>query len=212
MSSHSSPAKRRYDVISGHPPSPLVSKQQRVHSGASDIINFSASSQPAASPEDQLVMQLSASTSNNLYMFQDTEDESTNPKVVPLDPLPPSTTLLDSIAAMDNETHANRVSIRESMASGKGTDPAYTRHIRNYEEFMLKDQAARLEENPRWIVVPAHPITATKVAAFLAYETTRPKVSWTIFLHIKFGLLTIDLVSKTQMAKTFLTRSSGPSR
>ncbi|KAG6859814.1 hypothetical protein C0993_003455, partial [Termitomyces sp. T159_Od127] len=61
------------------------------------------------------------------------------------------------------------------MKTGKGTEIAYPRHIKNYVNFMTADQAARQTENPEWRIVPPFPITARNVAAFLKFETTRPK-------------------------------------
>jgi hypothetical protein len=82
---------------------------------------------------------------------------------------------VDSI--IDQETHANRLAIQAEVVAEKGTDPAYARHLRNYERFIVEDQAARLEKDLGWPVMDPHPITAAKVALFLQYETTRPKVS-----------------------------------
>ncbi|KAG6905462.1 hypothetical protein DXG01_002541, partial [Tephrocybe rancida] len=61
--------------------------------------------------------------------------------------------------------------------SGKGTESAYLRHVKNYVDFMVTSQAARVQEDPNWQVVPPLPITARNVAAFLGVETTRLKKS-----------------------------------
>jgi hypothetical protein len=77
---------------------------------------------------------------------------------------------------MDQETHAERLAIQEDVRSGKGTDPAYLRHLKNYEKFTELDQARRFVEDPNWKTLPPHPITVVKVATFMEYETKRCKV------------------------------------
>ncbi|KAF8230060.1 hypothetical protein L208DRAFT_1378681 [Tricholoma matsutake] len=76
-----------------------------------------------------------------------------------------------SLAVMDQETHTECLAIQEDVQSVKGTDTAYVRHLKIYEKFMEIDQAHHIMQNPAWKVVPAHPITVVKVAAFLEYKT-----------------------------------------
>ncbi|KAF8078428.1 hypothetical protein FPV67DRAFT_54136 [Lyophyllum atratum] len=61
------------------------------------------------------------------------------------------------------------------MTSGKGTESAYARHIKNYIAFWTEDQARRCQDDPLWTIMSAHPITVTKAAVFLEYESTRAK-------------------------------------
>ncbi|KAG6821905.1 hypothetical protein H0H92_000245, partial [Tricholoma furcatifolium] len=81
---------------------------------------------------------------------------------------------------MDAETHGQRMLIRDSMKTGKGTELAYPRHVKNYVDFMVSDQAKRAQEDPTWIAIPPFPITAQTVAAFLMMETTRMKLANTL--------------------------------
>ncbi|KAF9498755.1 hypothetical protein BDN71DRAFT_358114 [Pleurotus eryngii] len=61
------------------------------------------------------------------------------------------------------------------MTQGKGTEAAYTRHVRDYVAFWDVDQAARAANDQSFSIMPCFPITATKVAIYLAYATTRCK-------------------------------------
>ncbi|KAF8071481.1 hypothetical protein FPV67DRAFT_1366564, partial [Lyophyllum atratum] len=79
----------------------------------------------------------------------------------------------NSLQAMHAETHQNRLAVRANMTKDKATTDLYQRHLKNYEKFMARDQAMRAQQNHLWKVVEAHPITATKVAMFMQYETTR---------------------------------------
>lgn len=87
---------------------------------------------------------------------------------------PSSATL--SLTALEEQTHTNRLAAQQKMVKEKGTNTAYSRHIQNYEKFWTLDQARRVEEDPAWTFIPSHPITVTKAAIFLQYETTRSKV------------------------------------
>ena len=83
----------------------------------------------------------------------------------------------DELSALEEESHQTRLAIQASITSGKGTEVAYSRHVKNYEDWWVQDQGRRMSEDSRWKEIPAHPITAAKVAIFLQYETTRPKVN-----------------------------------
>ncbi|KAF8218856.1 hypothetical protein L208DRAFT_1346420 [Tricholoma matsutake] len=76
---------------------------------------------------------------------------------------------------MEQETHTGHLAIQQEVRSGKGTDFAYLRHLKNYEKFTENDQACRLAEDSTWKVLPPHPITVVKAATFLDYETKRLK-------------------------------------
>lgn len=90
---------------------------------------------------------------------------------------------------LTQESHSQRLAIQDGMASDKGTQTAYTRHLRNYEIWWEKDQARRMaleaasadssnlsSSTVSRVLIPAHPINATKVALFLTHETSRAKV------------------------------------
>lgn len=173
-----SPEKRRHDVMSGHPTSPLTSKRQRVatSAAATAATSTSTSTPQTVNSTDPATTPDQPAQGATLYVFKDSDDASMQPKVIEIK-VTDASTMQDSLSAMVDETHVNRLSLREVMTAGKGTESAYLRHIKNYEKFMIADQAARVQQNPLWTSVPAHPITATKVATFLQYETTRTKVS-----------------------------------
>ncbi|KJA16581.1 hypothetical protein HYPSUDRAFT_219351 [Hypholoma sublateritium FD-334 SS-4] len=78
---------------------------------------------------------------------------------------------------MTQETHAQRLALEDSIASETGTQIAYARHLKGYEKWWVSDQSRRREEDNTLEYIPSHPITATKVALFLEFETTRPKRS-----------------------------------
>jgi hypothetical protein len=162
--------KRRFDTITGNPPSPLALKRRRTDSPFPDPPYFSTSA-PLNSLQDAL-----RDGGDVLYAFQDTG--SLDSAAVPCQPSESNETRMElSLAVMDQETHAGRLAIQNDVRSGKGTDPAYLRHLKNYEKFTEADQARRLAEDPTWKVLSPHPITVVKAATFLEYETKRPKVS-----------------------------------
>jgi hypothetical protein len=168
--------QRRFDILSGHPPSPTAAKQRR-----SNIQH--PSTPPAASLDSQ-------DLSSAPFRFQSL---GTNPRLTPdlsrvagcqTSPLTSCSTgstdgadaLKRQSQVLDQQTHATRLALQEQMTAGKGTEAAYARHVKNYIEFWDAHQASRLQDNPMWVVMPAHPITATKVAVFLESESTRCKV------------------------------------
>ena len=87
----------------------------------------------------------------------------------------------DELSALEAESHQTRLAIQASITSGKGTEVAYSRHVKNYEDWWVQDQGRRMSEDSQWKEIPAHPITAAKVAIFLRYETTRSKVNQSYF-------------------------------
>jgi len=92
----------------------------------------------------------------------------------------PSTSLSrqNELSVLEAESHQHRMAIQDSITSGKGTEVAYARHVKNYEDWWLRDQNRRMSEaGATWKEIPAHPITAAKAALFLHYEMMRPKVS-----------------------------------
>ncbi|KAG6846154.1 hypothetical protein H0H93_015690, partial [Arthromyces matolae] len=117
--------------------------------------------------------------SNVLFRFVNEGDNSmTNKlKVTTLEDeqQSPNIGLSASYLALENETHADQKEIRETMKVGKGTGIAYPRHVKNYYEFMVTDQAARKSLDSQWTIIPPFPITAGTVALFLKHETTRFK-------------------------------------
>jgi hypothetical protein len=84
------------------------------------------------------------------------------------------------------ETHTTRHKVLASGQEDKGTYKGYRRHIDNYKTWFIQDQARRLVEDPEWTIINPFPITATKVALFLEYETTRDKARSLFFFSVEF--------------------------
>ncbi|KAF5370934.1 hypothetical protein D9615_009780 [Tricholomella constricta] len=162
MVSPPSPQKRQHDIMSGHPPSPLSMKRQRTSTTLTHTSSGNLGPSTNASAN--------ASTGGTLYSSLSTDDEPMDKGSIVK--ISDSTMLGSSLDAMGTETHQNRLSIREKMTSDTATGDLYAQHLKNYLEFMEEDQARRIQQNPLWTPVPAHPITATKAAAFLQHETT----------------------------------------
>jgi hypothetical protein len=85
-------------------------------------------------------------------------------------------TIYDSQHLLEVETHAYRLDAQERDAGSKGTGEAYQRHQRNYHSWFASDQENRAKECPGYMKLSSQSINATKVAAFLEFETGRPKV------------------------------------
>jgi len=79
--------------------------------------------------------------------------------------------VLEMEAVLEEQTHVYRLATQRALDSGKGTASAYSRHIKRYIQYW-SESAVGLQTP----AIPVFPITATKVAKFLEYETTRNKV------------------------------------
>ncbi|KAF8185453.1 hypothetical protein BJ912DRAFT_818803, partial [Pholiota molesta] len=83
------------------------------------------------------------------------------------------------LSVIEKESHLFRQQLQDKMASDKGTEVAYLKHLRRYEEYWTQDQKRRESDaqanGGNWEVIGPHPITATKVCVFLEYESTRNK-------------------------------------
>ena len=103
-------------------------------------------------------------------------DQPTVPVLMPPDP----SNLQKSIRALDQEVHRITLDREAEIVGDKNTDRTYRNHLRRYEQWWMQDQALQSEdaekENTFWTPVPAQPITATKVALFMAYKLKRPRV------------------------------------
>ncbi|KAF8058971.1 hypothetical protein FPV67DRAFT_489719 [Lyophyllum atratum] len=97
-----------------------------------------------------------------------------------------------SLRALDSETHATCHAVLAAEQSDKATGDAYRRQYNNYMTWWTQDQARAVSEDAMRKEIPALPITGAKVAAFLLYETTRPKK--------KQGSKAGDRVGKSQVA------------
>ncbi|KJA13262.1 hypothetical protein HYPSUDRAFT_59992 [Hypholoma sublateritium FD-334 SS-4] len=86
-------------------------------------------------------------------------------------------TAVAQMLAIAQETHAQRLALEDSMVSETGTQTVYARQLKGYEKWWISDQTRRREEDSTLEYISPHPITATKVALFLEFETARPKRS-----------------------------------
>ncbi|KAG6805183.1 hypothetical protein H0H92_012544, partial [Tricholoma furcatifolium] len=154
-----SPAKRRFEILTGNQPSlkrqrtsfdsPKTLSQLRGPGAIPTGISYVFNSQS----DDSGMLRLSNADIDLVCKVDATSTVTTSESTYVLPSLAPSH------AAMDKETHLTRKDLQEGMKVGKGTETAYPRHVKNYVNFMIRDQAARKAENPDWIVVPPFPIT-----------------------------------------------------
>ena len=122
-----------------------------------------------------------------LHLLENTKlhcmDPDDPPMSVPLSPRLPCTsgTVQDSLQILANEVHASHLSRQGEYVSGKSTDQKYKNRVREYLEWWENDQVLQCEDASKngalWITIPAHPITATKVALYLDYVVKRPQVN-----------------------------------
>ncbi|KAF8999025.1 hypothetical protein BDZ89DRAFT_1147866 [Hymenopellis radicata] len=91
----------------------------------------------------------------------------------PLHPEPTSTTLIP-LSLLERDTHETRQRMEKQWMEGKATVDSYQRHFNNYDSYIARLNQENLNR-PDWVLVTAHPITRTKVAKFLEYETARTK-------------------------------------
>jgi hypothetical protein len=81
-------------------------------------------------------------------------------------------------------TFDQRTERQTEMDSFKGTGIAYSRHVEEYEDWWADLQDQEQLKNPSAERITAHPINATKVALFLDYLMSRPKVRILSVLYI----------------------------
>lgn len=92
------------------------------------------------------------------------------------------------------ETNAARLQVLAAGQKDKGTSESYNRHIKNYERWFRLEQARLAAADVLRVPIDPFPITATKAAAFLAYETTRDKVRVFPFASV-LHYLTLGILS-----------------
>jgi hypothetical protein len=80
------------------------------------------------------------------------------------------------LAKLDSDSHAVRMKQAEIEQKDKQTTKAYLLAVNSYEKWWGMYQDGLRTSDPGYTVTPAFPVTAAKVAIFLDYETTRPKV------------------------------------
>ncbi|KAI9568515.1 hypothetical protein HD554DRAFT_732990 [Boletus coccyginus] len=59
---------------------------------------------------------------------------------------------------------------------GKGTARCYPRQVQNYRTWFEQEQSRIAASDPSRVALPAFPVTAAKVAAFLHHESTHKKL------------------------------------
>ena len=168
-----------------------------------------APSLPLCTPESNTEVSSSLLHSQLTYLStfvnvnDDTLQTRNTPESITL-PLPvPSTNYLHDLEA---ETYHDRNIIQAQLARDKGTADSYPRHLRTYRKWFTLDQDRRLAANLSQMWIQSEPITATKVAAFLAYETKQLKVSFMLILYfLPITASSIHLVVKTFLGLWWVT-------
>jgi hypothetical protein len=87
---------------------------------------------------------------------------------------------------LEHDSQQLRLQMVEQEQQGKQTKKTYERHVKSYVRWWEQTQAEIAAGDPTRSALPALPITAAKVAAFLQHERQREKVGW---VHIP---LTVD--------------------
>ncbi|KAF5324667.1 hypothetical protein D9611_004415 [Ephemerocybe angulata] len=91
-----------------------------------------------------------------------------------------NSTLANSLLSLEEEAALQSLARNQEMSSGKGTEPAYARQLERYESQWALREARRaeeaLEKGLEYTVVPAHPITAKKVAIYAEEERKRERL------------------------------------
>lgn len=92
--------------------------------------------------------------------------------------------LAASLAALKTESHALRVARASKEQNDKSTGKTYMRHINCYVRWWEAYQDSQCEEMPSWTPIPAFPITASRAAMYLEYESSREKVNGHCSLYL----------------------------
>lgn len=191
MNSPPSPRKRRFQAMqandqSNSPPRP--SKRQTTFPltlpiGIGMPVNDASAECTQTCNGEQTMHHVSAT--QHLYQFTDSSMEFNGDEegVQPMTELPPPAAAIpipDSYEALEDISHNNRLALQAEMTRGKGTELAYARHLKDYIAFWDSDQVMRAASDLAYQYIPCFPITATKVAIYLAYATKRGKVRYFI--------------------------------
>lgn len=174
MKTHNSPQKQQQLVLSGLPLSPLTCKcQDQCHLL---LLNHDNPSTKDYSPGNLL----QHSEEELLYTM---EMDKTIGEVPDFPTIPVSTLSLSHVstnafspenpmASIAQETHSHRLAQHDAVINDTRTQTAYSCHLTNYQHWWAQDQDQHIQDH--WQLPPpqpAHPITATKVALFLWYES-----------------------------------------
>jgi hypothetical protein len=81
-----------------------------------------------------------------------------------------------SLMLLEWEMHEIRLKIGQKEMEGKGTAKYYPCQVQNYRAWFEQEQSQIAANDPSRVMLPAFPVTAAKVTAFLHHESTREKV------------------------------------
>jgi hypothetical protein len=152
-----------------------------------------------------------------------------NPKLYRMDPDDPpmprplspplsctSGTVQNSLQVLSNEVHASHLSRQSDYVKGKCTDKTYKNRVKAYLEWWETDQAVQcenaLKNGASWVTVPAHPITATKVALYLDYVVKRPQVNLIFCFSLYYSQphILVTFILEEFRGKRYSKHSGGP--
>lgn len=85
--------------------------------------------------------------------------------------------LAASLAALETESHALRLARASKEQNDKSTGKTYMRHVNRYVRWWEAYQESQCEDTPSRTPIPAFPITASRAAVYLEYESSREKVT-----------------------------------
>jgi hypothetical protein len=95
---------------------------------------------------------------------------------MPHPPLQPANTISPhthrSMALLEADSHAIRLKMADKEQSGKATKAKYDRYLQAYQTWWDANQVQIVGSDMSRVAIPAFPITVTKVALFLDYEST----------------------------------------
>ena len=156
-----SPAKRRHELVSGHPASPLARK--RLHTSPISALNLF------------YIPPSSAASSFHTFSITTDQLEVPHPSVssISSSPTPSSqyaSGMLSESASvfktLRNKTNTHRQVIKAQFDERTPTAKLYERHVENFFGWLTENYPD----------LDCKVVVATTVAAFLEYESSRPKV------------------------------------
>ena len=83
---------------------------------------------------------------------------------------------------LEFSTHEAAREVSQKMRDGTQTAVTYKRVYDNYRRFMEHSEFEKKQLDPDYECIPAEPITAANVAAFVKFESSREKVR-AVFCH-----------------------------
>lgn len=171
-------AKRRFDMLSGSPTARKRARQDTSISSAPTVASPSLGNTPVADLNEPQDFQ---SFHGVLLPMHDGDGGSDEEEVIIMPPTTGSPSASTSnfskeYEALENATHATRITLQDEMRDGNGTSRKYVAQTDAFFIWWTSDQERKHREDPSHHCIPSEPITATKVAFYLDYERKRPKV------------------------------------